>query len=266
MKYRIIDQYHYYPISIRFLRSVNYLNHLNIFNNNQYGFRSHHSTLLFLLYYNDFPDYVKHSKILMFADDTVLWYESSSCEDIEHMLNQDLQHVAEYFRDNDLVINLKQGKTESMLFGTAKRISKERNQLDLVYKGQQINSTSCYKYLGSKLDQHLTLTDNFNTTYKVSGRIKLLYKLKSSLTMEAIDSIYEMVIVPVIRYNCNINLNLTMTQKEKLRSFTSRVKSMVNKTKIMSIENELKRHACNEVRKCIDKKVCQHFLNLFRTK
>ena len=72
--------------------------------------------LLFLIYYNDFPDYINNSDVIMFADDTVLWYSRDSCGEIEEKLNNDLEKVTDYFTDNDLIINLKMGKTESMLF------------------------------------------------------------------------------------------------------------------------------------------------------
>ena len=37
--------------------------------------------------------------------------------------SNDLKHIAKYFDENELIINLNKGKTEVMLFGTAMRIS-----------------------------------------------------------------------------------------------------------------------------------------------
>ena len=58
----------------------------------------------------------------MFADDTVLYVSHESKEKIENDLNQYIQNLLSYFCKNELVINLKKGKTETVLFGTTKHL------------------------------------------------------------------------------------------------------------------------------------------------
>jgi hypothetical protein len=43
-------------------------------------------------------------------------------------------------------------RTESMLFGTAKRLSSCPDELDLRYRDTKINSTTTYTCLGTTLD------------------------------------------------------------------------------------------------------------------
>ena len=71
-----------------------------------------------------------------------------------------------YFRKNQLVINLKKGKTESMIFGTSQKLSKCGKELNLSFNGTEIIQTDHYKYLGTVLDTTLSLKDNFDTVYK----------------------------------------------------------------------------------------------------
>jgi len=52
-----------------------------------------------------------------------------------------------YFDTNELIINLKEGKTEAMLFGTGKRLAKADKHLNVSYHGQTINNVNEYKYL-----------------------------------------------------------------------------------------------------------------------
>eukprot|EP00794_Sanderia_malayensis_P004205 gene4205-4766_t len=66
--------------------------------------------LLFIIFFNDFPDCVKHSRVVKYADDTVIYVNGKEKENIELLLNQDLKSVAEYFDSNELIINLKRGK------------------------------------------------------------------------------------------------------------------------------------------------------------
>ena len=46
---------------------------------------------------------------------------------IEKLLNDDLVNVSGYFIENELIINLKAGKSECMLLGTSKK-TEERSQ------------------------------------------------------------------------------------------------------------------------------------------
>ena len=79
--------------------------------------------LLFLIFFNDFPDHLIESKVIKYADDTILYVSHSSIYTIESTLNKELLCLYCYFRENELVLNLKKGKTETMLFGTSKRLS-----------------------------------------------------------------------------------------------------------------------------------------------
>ena len=79
---------------------------------------------------------------------------------IENDLNQDMQNLLSYFRKTELVINLKKGKTETMLFGMTKRL-KTPDEIDVLYNNQTINFTETYKYLGNVVDHHLHFSENF---------------------------------------------------------------------------------------------------------
>ena len=66
------------------------------------------------------------------------------------------------FDENELVLNLKKGKTEAMLFGTAKRVKLHGRELTISYNGTSISFVSEYVYLGNVIDSTLTLQSNFN--------------------------------------------------------------------------------------------------------
>ena len=62
--------------------------------------------------------------------------------------------VYEFLYENDLILNPNKGKTEVMLFGTAKRLSGVYNSLSILYNGIKLNQTTRYKYLGTLLDPY----------------------------------------------------------------------------------------------------------------
>ena len=49
--------------------------------------------LLFIIYINDVPSVLKHCKIQLYADDTLLYVSSNSISEIESMLSEDLKHI-----------------------------------------------------------------------------------------------------------------------------------------------------------------------------
>ena len=56
------------------------------------------------------------------------------CDSLSRLVTES---IADYFKSNKLIINLKRGKTESMSFKTGKRLSKFDEQLDMSFCGQK---------------------------------------------------------------------------------------------------------------------------------
>ena len=73
---------------------------------------------------------------------------------IEEKLSTDMQAIATWCMENELILNLKKGKTESMLFGTSKRLSSITKTLEIKYVQNYINVTTSYNILGLKLTRH----------------------------------------------------------------------------------------------------------------
>ena len=110
----------------------------------------------------------------MYANNTVLCVSHESKQKIENDLNQDMQNLLSHFCKNELVINLKKGKTETMLFRTTKRL-KTASEIDVVYNNQKINFKETYKYFGNIVDHHLNFSENVEKSYKeASSRLRLL--------------------------------------------------------------------------------------------
>ena len=83
--------------------------------------------LLFLISFNDAVEVMEYSSILKYADDTVLYVAGKEIDSIENKLSKDMENLSRWLSSNELILNLKKGKTESILFGTAQRIAKQRN-------------------------------------------------------------------------------------------------------------------------------------------
>ncbi|XP_057296255.1 uncharacterized protein LOC130625211 [Hydractinia symbiolongicarpus] len=73
--------------------------------------------LLFLLLVNDLHQLLSKSKVLLYADDIVVYYSSKSSKEVESVLNNEVQRIADWMNENCLIINLKKGKTEFVMYG-----------------------------------------------------------------------------------------------------------------------------------------------------
>ena len=82
-------------------------------------------------------------------------------------LHADILEFHNWLTDNDLSLNLKKGKTETMIFGTSIRVKKAAPP-NIQIKGTSINQTSSYKYLETYLDSTLALNGYFNSNTKSS--------------------------------------------------------------------------------------------------
>ena len=81
--------------------------------------------LPFIIYINDMPNIVKHCKILLYADDTLLYYSSKSACDIEKYVSEDLNLISQCLDQNLLTLNCK--KSKFVLFGSNSRLKSFTN-------------------------------------------------------------------------------------------------------------------------------------------
>ena len=78
--------------------------------------------LLFLLHIYDIGLKITKCKMLLYADDMVIFYSDSDSKMLEDVVNKKLDHVIRWLQYlyNTLTINLKKGKIEAILYGTKK--------------------------------------------------------------------------------------------------------------------------------------------------
>ena len=185
--------------------------------------------LLFVAYINDLPGVLTFSNIIMFADDTILFYSHKNMNDIQEGLDKDMNAVASWLNQNQLVINLNKGKTESMIFGTSQKLRKEGNsELTISVGANQIRSMSSYKYIGVQLDPTLSFNQHLNCVLKkAAGKIKVLKKVRSSLTLHAAQAVYQFMIAPTMAYGHFVYLELSSSCLAKFRSLENQAKKVI---------------------------------------
>ena len=106
--------------------------------------------LLFLIYVNDLPDCHLASDIILYADDTVIYYSTKNVSDLDHHINADLRTVSEWFSRNLLTLNI--SKCNFVIFGSPKKLNHIQDILVEV-EGTCIERTQSFKCLGMTFNQ-----------------------------------------------------------------------------------------------------------------
>ena len=132
--------------------------------------------LLFILFYSDFPSCLKHSEVIIYADDTVIFVPGKCVTIIETRLSADMKRINEWCLKNELILNLGKGKTESMLFGTSRNLAKQPSDLNIKYAHDNFQFTKTYKYLR----KHTSIYENVQVLWSQSySSSKYEYKIRS---------------------------------------------------------------------------------------
>ena len=163
----------------------------------------------------------------------------------------DLKKIAAYFRLNELVMNLKKGKSDFTLFGLSQRLKKGGKILNVMYESHKINFVTHYNYLGTIIDNHLNLNENFNRSYKrASTRLRLLERLRPYLAVDATIKVYLSVVVPIMTYSSTIRIPCNDAQCKNLQSLDRRANVIIKST-VTSIVSCLNRDICMLVKRCL---------------
>lgn len=188
--------------------------------------------LLFLILVNDLQSQLTICSLLMYADDTVLYFSDKLSSNIEKLINEEAEIVQRWVNDNCLLLNLKKGKTEFVLYGS--RPSKQPNCL-ININTVELNRPESYQYLGVTLDQHLNLNFHYNSVYnRICSRVTLLSRIRYTLPPTVTETIYKFMINPLFHYCYPLFSGLNLTWKIKFQAQQNRAKRIIGTDSAMS--------------------------------
>ena len=175
--------------------------------------------LRFLLYINDLNQAIKFCKVHHFADDTNLLYLGKSIKKLN--VNIDLKNLVNWLNANKISLNVK--KTEMVIFKSKRK--KFNDTVKIKLSGKRIYPTASVKYLGVKIDQHLTWQHHINDlSVKLNRANALLFKIRKFVDDKILRSIYFAIFESNLNYcslvwaqNYNVINRLVILQKKALR-------------------------------------------------
>ena len=154
--------------------------------------------MIFLTFINDFPNCDKQSKVVLYADDTSLSFANKKAKTIERVLQEELNSLSNWFRENGLIVNC--SKTNVIVFATSQCLAKASRP---VLKMSE--SFVPVKALGFIFDSNLSWHGHIDTiALKVSRRLGLLSRIRKYISIDVCQQLHNSIVQPtsirVLRY------------------------------------------------------------------
>lgn len=176
--------------------------------------------LLFLIYINDIGDLSLHSKLSLFADDTVIYCQGENVQSIVQYLQEDLNTMYKWCIYNKLTINA--NKTKCMVFGN----SFKKPLIDdpkLYIDNSELQFVNNYEYLGVVIDPGLNFKQFIAKVFgKVGYKLHLLSLLRKKITTKCAVTLYKTMILPYFEYGNVFLLSCTEFDRNKLQRLQNR--------------------------------------------
>ena len=135
--------------------------------------------------------------------------------------------------------------------------------------GKSITESKSYEYLAVTLDKNLNLNDHLQKTFKkISSRIMLLSRVPQNISPHTAETIYKMMILPVMLYCSNVFVGMPQSKKQRFEAFQDRAMRIINGKRKTDVKfrrvNHLRNRLCAlEVFKCLNGIAPKVFGNYF---
>ena len=155
---------------------------------------------LFLIYINDMYSCLE-CRLSLYADDSALFMAHKDASFIANQLSTELSKCRKWLIDNKLSLHM--GKTESLLFGTRKRLKSVLNY-QVFCDGTAIKQVQSFRYLGVKLDSSMSGEAHAREVIgKCNGRLSFLHRYSSLLDEQTKRILCSSLIQPLVDYCCS---------------------------------------------------------------
>ena len=136
--------------------------------------------------------------IILYADDTVIYYSSANLFDLESKLNSDLATISNWFSSNLLTLNI--SKCNFVIFGNSRKL-KLASDVSLKVNSTAIDRSDPFKYLGVIINQTMSWSEHIDAiSTKINQRIGMISRIRHLLPPYAKLTLYNCLIIPLFDY------------------------------------------------------------------
>lgn len=178
--------------------------------------------LLFIIYVNDITRIISHCKIILYADDTLLYAEGNDEKECRTKLMRDIEQLNIWLKMNKLKLN--EQKTKLMEINM-------NSESTFNINGKLIEKVSNIKYLGFIIDSEMKFNDHVEYMCKKIGKkIGFFKRVRKQLSLQTSINLYNVIIKPhfefcsIILYSCCNKNQLDRLQKLQNKAMRSILK------------------------------------------
>lgn len=169
--------------------------------------------LLFLIYINDICNVSKLLHMVLYADDTNIFFSDADVHKLFNTVNSEMDKLSHWFLSNRLTINI--NKTNYILF-CSRQIKSNFHFGNIYINGSVIDRVSTAKFLGVYIDEHLDWKKHIKEiTAKIAKSCGVLCRLKHFLPSNTLLLLYNAIIYPYINYCCCVWAGSTFSSTKR---------------------------------------------------
>ena len=136
---------------------------------------------------NDISRCLEILSVILFADDTNLFYSDKNIDTLNKTVNQELKKIARWLCANKLSLNIK--KTHFIIFKSQKR--KLNQTVSIKINEQPIELVKYTKFLGVYIDEELSWKHHIDQVVsKISKMTGIMAKVRHYLSLKTLQTIY----------------------------------------------------------------------------
>lgn len=177
---------------------------------------------LFLIYINDIGRVVKNGKLLMFADDALLYVESDDVQVAVNKINEDLQHLSNWFKMNKMKLNI--NKTKCMV------LNGNIVNCNITIDNNFIEQISEIKYLGVIIDSKLNFKTHLDyICKKIAKKLYFFRRIRNKLSVGTSIKIFNSIVKPHFEFCSTIMLMFNNEMVNRLQILQNKAMRIILK-------------------------------------
>ena len=182
--------------------------------------------LLFILYVNDIGNVTKNCSVILFADDTNIFYTGHDMYELQTLISNELDNFHHWFSSNKLSLNIE--KTNYVVFSNRRNVNHDNCHISM--NSNYLQKADHVKFLGVYIDSKLSWINHIHfVATTIAKGIGILSKLKHILPRNILRTLYLTLIYAHLTYclaiwsgTCKKYLSkLTVLQKRAIRHISS---------------------------------------------
>jgi hypothetical protein len=171
--------------------------------------------ILFLLYINDIQNCSRIVSIILFADDTNIFYSHTCLKKLN-----EINKISDWLNTN--ILSLNTTKTKFMLFRSSKR--KQRHNITISINNEKIKQAKSTTFLSVVIDECLTWKDHIDLIFKKMMKASsIISRMHHFTNLNALKLIYYALVYPYLIYGNLIWGSTYKTRIQKLMNIQKKI-------------------------------------------